>query len=188
MIAHTTTKVYSAAAKWLHWLIAALVAIQFVTAFLLPHIGRNTPLSTMISLHFSFGVLIAAVMVVRLIYRLIHPVPLEAKDAKTWERVLAKTVHGLFYLILIVSPLLGWASASAHSLPVSLFGLVELPPLAAAGAGWANSAGDIHATAMWVLLWLIGLHVAAALYHHLLRRDGTLWRMLPSHEHKPQRP
>lgn len=174
-----TAPTYSAPAKWLHWLVATLIAVQFVTVALLPHIGRDTPLSTTISLHFSFGLLIAIAMLIRLVHRLVHPVPLEAKDARTWERVLAKATHRLFYFILIVSPVLGWASASAHRLPVSLFGVIPLPPLAAPGAQWANTAGDIHGTVMWVLLWLIGLHIAAALYHHFLRRDGTLWRMLP---------
>jgi cytochrome b561 len=175
-VAHT----YPATAKRLHWLIVLLVAIQFVTAYLLPHIGRDTPPSTVINLHFSFGILILVVMAVRLVHRLRHPVPLEAGDAAPVERFLARTAHRLFYLILLVGPFLGWASASAHKLPVTLFGIVTLPAIAQPGARWANQAGDIHSTAMWALLWLIGLHAAAALYHHLIRRDGTLRRMLPA--------
>ncbi|MEO7578344.1 MAG: cytochrome b [Massilia sp.] len=180
MTATNTLPAYSGAAKRLHWLIVLLVAIQFVTAFLLPHIGRNTPPSTVINLHFSFGILILVVMAVRLVHRLRHPVPLEARDARPAERFLAKTTHRLFYLILLVGPFLGWASASSHKLPVTLFGILPLPPIAQAGAGWANEAGDIHSTAMWAILWLIGLHAAAAIYHHVIRRDGTLRRMLPS--------
>jgi cytochrome b561 len=175
-VAHT----YPATAKRLHWLIVLLVAIQFVTAYLLPHIGRDTPPSTVINLHFSFGILILVVMAARLVHRLRHPVPLEAGDAAPVERFLARTTHRLFYLILLVGPFLGWASASAHKLPVTLFGVVTLPAIAQPGARWANQAGDIHSTAMWALLWLIGLHAAAALYHHLIRRDGTLRRMLPA--------
>lgn len=87
--------------------------------------------------------------------------------------------HRLFYLILLVGPLLGWASASAHRLTVSLFGLVTLPSIAAPKASWALTAGDVHATAMWVLLALVSMH-AAALYHHAIRHDGTLRRMLPA--------
>lgn len=171
---------YSPAAKGLHWLMVVLIIVQYTSAFLLPHIGRKTPPSDVINLHFSLGVLVMLVMLVRLGHRLLHPVPLEVADAAPWERLLAKATHWLIYLILIVSPMLGWASASAHSLPVSLFGL-PLPALVAPGTGWANQAGDLHGTAMWALLWLLGLHVAAALFHHLVRRDGTLLRMLPSH-------
>ena len=180
MIATSALPTYSATAKRLHWLIVLLIAVQFVTASLLPDIDRNTPPSTVINLHFSFGILILVVMAVRLTHRVSHPVPLEAKDAKPVERFLAKTVHRLFYLILLVGPFLGWASASAHRLPVTLFGIIRLPAIAQPGSNWANQAGDIHSTAMWILLALIGLHAAAAFYHHLIRRDSTLRRMLPS--------
>jgi cytochrome b561 len=180
MTASTGGLRYSPVAKGLHWIIVLLLTVQFTTAFLLPHIGRNTPPSDVISLHFSIGVLILLVMATRFIHRLTHPVALEAHDAPPWERIVARTTHRVIYLILLAGPLLGWASASAHSLQVSLFGIVPLPALAAPGAGWGHTAGDIHGTAMWVLLWLVGFHVAAALYHHLVRQDGTLLRMLPS--------
>lgn len=172
-------RTYSPVARRLHWLIVLLLAIQFATAYALPHIGRDTQPSTVINLHFSFGVCILLVMAVRFVHRLLHPVALEAGDAQPWERLLARTTHQLFYLILLVGPVLGWAAASSHRLPVDVFGLVRLPPIAAPGAHWANTAGDVHGTAMWVLLWLLGAHVAAALYHHLLRGDGTLRRMWP---------
>jgi len=180
MHANPTPDSYSPVAKGLHWLIVLLLIIQFVTAFLLPHIGRNTPMSAVIGLHFSFGVLVFIVMAIRFVHRLMHPVALEAHDVPAWERFLARTTHRVFYLILLVGPLLGWASASAHRLPVTPFGIATLPAIAAPGAHWANTAGDIHATVMWLLLWLVGLHVAAALFHHVVRRDGTLRRMLPA--------
>jgi len=171
---------YTPTAKALHWTIVLLVTIQFVTALAMPDIGPHTQPDSWISLHFSFGVLILAVMAARLIHRLMYPVPLEASQAPAWERFAALLAHRLFYLILLVGPLLGWASASAHRLNVSLFGLVTLPPIAAPKAHWALIAGDVHATAMWVLLALVGLHAAAALYHHVVRHDGTLERMLPN--------
>jgi cytochrome b561 len=176
----TVAQGYSPAAKGFHWLVVLLLAAQFATAYLLPHIGRNTPPNTVINLHFSLGVLIMLVMAARFAHRLAHPVTLEAHDAKPWERFLAKTTHRLIYAILLVAPMLGWASASAHKLPVSFFGIVTLPAIAAPGAKWANTAGDVHSTVMWALLWLVGLHAAAALFHHFVRRDGTLRRMLPS--------
>jgi cytochrome b561 len=176
------SQAYSPAAKGLHWLIVLLVGVQFVTAYLLPHIRGDTPPSTVVNLHFSLGILILLVMALRLIHRLMYPVVLEARDATAWERILAKATHRVFYLILLVAPVLGWASASAHRLPVNLFGLVTLPAIAAPGAHWANIAGDIHGTVMWALLWLVGLHASAALFHHVVRRDGTLRRMLPMPE------
>jgi cytochrome b561 len=62
---------------------------------------------------------------------------------------------------------------------VRLFGFIPLPALAAKGTAWAHSAGDVHDVLLYVLLALIALHVLAALYHHVLRRDDVLRRMLP---------
>ena len=169
---------YGTTAKSLHWLIVLLVTVQFVLSFLMPDIGRDTKPTTVINLHFSFGVLILVVMAVRLVQRLAHPVPLEATNP-TWERTVALWTHRLFYLLLLVGPFLGWASASAHRLPVTVFGLFTLPALAAPRARWALTAGDIHMWAMYTMLGIIALHAAAALYHHFVRHDATLRRMLP---------
>jgi cytochrome b561 len=170
---------YSSAAKLLHWLIVLLVLTQFVIAILMPSIGRNTVPGTLINLHFSFGVLILIVMAIRFLFRLLYPVPLDMPGSPLWERWTARATHLAFYFILLVGPFLGWASASAHKLPVDVFGLFLLPDIAPAKARWALTAGDIHTYMMWTLLALIALHVTAALYHHFLRHDGVLRRMLP---------
>jgi cytochrome b561 len=67
---------------------------------------------------------------------------------------------------------------------VNVFGLVSLPAIAAPQAGWALLAGDVHSLLLWVLLALIGLHAAAALYHHFFRHDYILQRMLPERKRK----
>ena len=171
---------YSATAKALHWLIVVLVLSQFVVAALMPDIGPRTQSGTLVNLHLSLGVLIVAVTAVRLVNRLLDPVPLDERDAPAWESSAARATHLAFYFMLLAGPLLGWASASAHRLPVTLFGLVRLPALAPPRARWALTAGDIHSAAMWILLGLVAFHAAAALYHHFIRRDAVLRRMLPA--------
>ncbi|MEP6792469.1 MAG: cytochrome b [Ramlibacter sp.] len=171
---------YGPAGKAFHWTVAALVACQFVTALLLPHIKLDTPLDTTINLHFNFGLLILVVMAARLVHRWRHPVTVAPGDSPRWERTLALAMHRLFYAILLVGPFLGWAAASAHSVPVRLFGVLTLPGLAPRGAEWGYLAGDIHGYAMWTLLALIGIHAGAALYHHFVRHDDVLRRMLVS--------
>ena len=170
---------YSATAKSLHWLVVVLVLAQFVIAWLMPGIKRDMPANTLVNLHFSFGVLILVVMAIRLVHRLLHPVPLFMPQSPAWERCAAYATHVAFYWILLIGPELGWASASAHGLPVSVFGIVTLPAIAAPKARWALTAGDIHTYMMWALLCLIALHAAAALFHHFVRHDDVLRRMLP---------
>ena len=169
---------YNAADKAFHWTVVALVACQFVTALLLPNIELDTPLDTTINLHFNFGLLILVVMAARLVHRWMHPVTVAPGDSPGWDRMLALAMHWVFYAILLVGPFLGWAAASAHSVPVRLFGVFTLPALAPRKAQWAMLAGDIHGYAMWTLLALIGIHAGAAFYHHFVRRDNVLRRML----------
>lgn len=171
---------YSAFAKTLHWLVAALLVSQFVIAALMPDVHVGTPVDTTLSLHFSFGLVIAMLMMVRLVYRLRHPVAVAPGEAPRWEQQLARASHHVFYAVLIAGPFLGWAAASAHGQQVSLFGVLPLPALAPLEAKWGLLAGDVHGLGMWTLLGLVALHGVAALYHHLVRHDGVLRRMLPA--------
>ncbi|MEJ2375018.1 MAG: cytochrome b [Pseudolabrys sp.] len=171
---------YSGAARSLHWLILALLIAQFVFAWSMPHIGRTVPKSTVIDLHVWFGVTILFVVVIRLIVRLTHGEPVPEDGLPPWQRQTARVMHWLLYVLLFVIPILGWMNASWRGMHVTFFGLFELPKLLATRApGWGFT-GDLHGfLANWVLLVLVGLHVAAALYHYLIRRDRVMQRMLP---------
>ena len=170
---------YTGTAKTLHWLILALLIVQFVVAWTMPDIKRDTKPDTLINLHLSVGVLILAVAVVRLAWR---ADPWRAGAARR-RAALAGAIrphHPLAALSAAVRvPVLGWINASWRGFPVIMFGF-ELPKLVGTrvpGWGWT---GDVHGIlAEYALLVLVGLHVAAALYHYFIRRDGVLQRMLP---------
>ncbi|HMF21671.1 MAG TPA: cytochrome b [Pseudolabrys sp.] len=170
---------YSTTAKVLHWLIVVLVLAQFIFALTMPHIGRNTPVTTLISLHFSFGIIILLVALVRLFWRATHAEPAPLDGVPPWQVQSARAIHWLLYLLLLVLPVLGWTNASWRGMPIVMFGL-ELPKLIgirAPGWGWT---GTVHNfLAYYALLTLIGLHIAAGLYHYFIRRDRVLQRMLP---------
>lgn len=170
---------YTGTAKLLHWLIVALLIAQFTFAWLMPDIRRDTPVTTLISLHFTFGIVILAVAVMRLAWRAIHAEPPPEAGLPQWQALSGAIVHWLLYALLFIVPLLGWMDASRRGMPVVLVGF-ELPKLLATRApGWGWT-GDVHGLlANYVMLTLVGLHVAAALYHHFVRRDGVLKRMLP---------
>ncbi len=170
---------YTGTAKTLHWLIVVLLIAQFIFAWIMPHIGRDTPVTTLISLHFTFGVIVLAVAIVRLVWRATHPEPAPENGLPPWQHLSALIVHWLLYALLFVIPLLGWMDASRRGMPVVMFGL-ELPKLLetrAPGWGWT---GDVHGLlANYAMLALVALHVTAALYHQFIRHDGVLKRMLP---------
>jgi len=172
---------YTGVAKLLHWVMAALLVGQFTLGWTMPHIGRNTVPERLINLHFSLGVLLLLVAAVRLAWRATHPEPAPLDGVPPWQVQSARVVHVLLYVLLFVLPILGWINASWRGFDVSFFGLFVLPKLVAtraAGFGWT---GDIHAfLSNWALTGLVGLHVLAALYHAVVRRDRVLWRMLPA--------
>jgi cytochrome b561 len=179
MVNSTSAAGYTGTAKVLHWLILLLLIAQFIFAWTMPHIGRNTPVTTLISLHFTFGVIVLAVAVVRLGWRVTHREPAPADGVPPWQTATAHVVHWALYLLLFVVPILGWINASWRGMPVVMFGY-ELPRLIATRApGWQWT-GDVHGLlSNYVMLGLVGLHVVAALYHHVIRRDDVLRRMLP---------
>jgi cytochrome b561 len=170
---------YSGVAKVLHWTVVILLIAQFIVAWTMPHIGRNTPVTTLISLHFTFGIIILAVAIVRFTWRLVYGEPPPPPGLPAWQRIASHIVEWLLYLLLFVIPILGWINASYRGMPIVIGGL-ELPKLVATrvpGWGWT---GDVHGLlANYVMLALVGLHVAAALYHYFIVRDGVLQRMLP---------
>ena len=171
---------YTTTARTLHWLILALLIVQFAIGWLMPDIKRDTPVTTLIGLHFSFGVLILLVAIIRLGYRASHGEPPPADGIPPWQMTSARILHWLLYLLLFVIPILGWVNASYRGMPVPFFGLFDMPKiLATRAAGWGWT-GDVHMLlADWVITTLVGLHVLAGLYHYFVRRDGVLQRMLP---------
>ncbi|MEO8536923.1 MAG: cytochrome b [Betaproteobacteria bacterium] len=170
---------YGRVAKLLHWLMFALVAAQFVVAFLMPDIGRGTVPGTLINLHLSIGFTIIVVIVLRWLWRMGHPVPLDTDDGPRWQHAVARVTHALLYVLLLANPFLGWANASARDWNIDVFGLFRLPHLVAARSQLGRLSGDVHIYLAWTLLGLIALHVAAALYHYFVRHDRVLQRMLP---------
>lgn len=173
---------YGAVAKLLHWLIVALLVAQFLIGWTMPDIRRGTKPEGLISLHLSVGLLILFIVVIRILWRLSHPVPLLDDGQPYWQHRAAEATHGLLYLILFFLPLMGWANASSRGWTMHFFGLFTLPALVSSGSAFGHELGDIHILTSYVLLALIGLHVLATLYHQFWLRDRVLARMLPGRD------
>jgi cytochrome b561 len=177
---HTITPPeYSAPAKFFHWLTVILLVIQYSIGWLMPDIGRNTQPLGLISWHLSIGALIVLLVMIRLLWRWIHGPTAQAQIVSPRLHRVAQGTHLLLYFLLLAFPLMGWANASSRGWPVSLFGVLPLPTLSSKGSRLGHTLGDMHQLLVWVLIAVIALHVAAALYHHLILKDDTLRRTLP---------
>lgn len=174
---------YSPVSLTLHWLIAALVLAQIllVTA----HEAVDGP-DPYIGWHKSVGLLILALTLVRIAWRVFNPaIPLPV-DMKRWEKLLARTTHVLFYVVLLVMPLTGWLASSAVGREISWFGLFNWPLLPVGGGREAAAAFmNVHGLVVKGLYVLIALHVIGALKHHFVDRDNVLHRMLPFIPRRP---
>lgn len=169
---------YGVVAKILHWLIFALLAVQYAIGSIMPHIGRHTTDEGWVSWHFSVGAAILFFIVLRLAWRLVHPVP-QLPTLSAFERLVSGATHWALYLLVLAMTLLGWAATNSRGWDVRLFGLVTLPSIAPKGSHWGHECGDIHNVLVYVLLGFIVLHVTAALYHYFVKRDEVAGRMVP---------
>ena len=169
---------YGMVAKVLHWLIFALLAVQYAIGSIMPHIGRKTLDEGWVSWHFSVGAAILFFILIRLVWRLLHPVP-QLDTLAPWEKFLSGFTHWALYLLVLAMTLLGWAATNSRGWEVKLFGLVTLPQLAPNGSKWGHECGDIHNILVYVLLGFIVLHVTGALYHYFVKHDRVVARMLP---------
>lgn len=174
---------YSATARWLHWLTAAGVLVMLPLGLAMTYRGNTLDLwdgltEALYSTHKLLGFLLLWLMAGRLLYRIMHGVPPDEPGLAPPQRFAAHLVHWLLYGLLIVVPMLGWIGVSLFPAR-EVFGLFSLPSLAAPDEVAAARVLGLHGTLALITGGLVGLHVAAALYHRFVRRDGVLRRMWP---------
>lgn len=171
---------YSNSTRVLHWLSVLAITVAFVAMEIREDMARShewRPLVT--QLHFWAGLTVLALLPFRLWLHASQPTPAIVPPPQAWAALAARATHVALYVALLAQPLLGLATAGADGKIVVLPLLgIALPPVMAASELWADRLEEIHGLLANGLLILIGLHVAAALWHHFGWRDNTLRRML----------
>lgn len=176
---------YAPIQRFLHWTIAFLVICMLIAGAVIDSYGFEglkaafgLPATNLIyKYHKTFGILILGLMLIRLAVRLRLGKPDYAQPLTLFERVTSSAVHRLFYLLLIVMPALGWLATGAGGFPVEFFSW-NLPALIGRDEALSKTLYDLHGVIGNLLMALIALHVAGALSHALMRKDGVLRRML----------
>lgn len=180
---------YGTVAMGFHWLIALLVIANICVGLYMGDLPRSDPMKFQIfQIHKSIGLTVLALSVLRVLWRVINPVPPIPRGMSTPLTFAAKAMHWLFYFLIVAVPLAGWIMVSASPLGngTSFFGLFVWPNLPFFTGMTREALHPVHETfetahvfLAWSMIVLVPLHVAAALYHHFLRRDDVLRRMLP---------
>lgn len=168
---------YSLGAIILHWAIALLIVGNVIGAFVAEDLPKAEAQMIM-NLHKATGLLVLALTVLRIVWRLTHKPPPYPREMKGWEVTLAKGVHTLLYVLMVAIPLTGWlfVSAASGGKPIDFYGLFGWPgvPLAQSRdtAGFVKEFHEIFAFAL-IGLWV--LHVAGALKHMFADRFFRMW-------------
>lgn len=181
---------YSTVAIILHWAIAALVIANVLIGWQASDL-RGPEKRELMSLHLPIGVSVLLLTLVRIAWRLAHKPPPLPAYLKGWERVLSKTVHVGFYVVLLAMPLSGWLAVSSNETPrpIDMFGLFQVPVFGpvAAMEGFHDVIEEVHhLIAKAIAYVLIPLHVLGALKHQFIDGRDELGRMLPFATRRPK--
>jgi cytochrome b561 len=171
---------YTHTAMVFHWLIAVLIVGTFSLGLVMTGIPGLTPTKLKyFSWHKWAGVTVLTLATLRLLWRLANPAPAYPSAMPRWQQRAANGLHVLLYGLIFGVPLSGYFYTLAAGVPVVYFGLVQLPLLIAPNPALKPLLKGLHYWLNMVLAGAVGLHVAAALKHHFIDRDGVLKRMLP---------
>lgn len=171
---------YSKVAIALHWLIAVLVIANFTLASMAEDLPREAQ-GALMAPHKAIGVSILMFSLLRLFWRLGHRPPVLPDAIPNWQAVAGRTVHTLFYFLIIAVPLSGWLMASAHpqAPPVDFFGLFDATLPVEKSKALAGIGHETHEILTKPFFVLILLHILAALKHQFIDRLPFIQRMWP---------
>ena len=180
MTVTTQPRPFTPFSRILHWTMAALI---LTTLFI--GIGMVASLShyhTLISIHRPLGILILALVAIRLVNRVLNPPPPLPEAMPAWQRFVAVGSHVLLYALMFALPLVGWAMLSAAGYPIVLYGPLQLPPIAPQNPGLFATLRTTHTVLALLLFATFLAHLGAALTHALIYRDDvfpsmTFWRL-----------
>jgi cytochrome b561 len=173
-----TTSGYTPVARVLHWTTAALVIFMILAGFYIVNVEDGPLHDEIYDLHKSVGMLILPLVLFRLLYRLTHSPPPLPADMPVIEQAAAHFNHWGLYAMLIAQPVVGWIATSAYRAPIPFFWLFNVPPIWRADRALSEFLYVIHGwIGIAITIFVLG-HIGAALFHHFIRKDDILVRML----------
>ena len=168
---------YPVSVRWMHW-VTVLLVLGGVTMVLLREELEGKPLKRLLmTCHQTAGLLVLLLVLVRLWTVMKHCHQLPVHPLPLLLRLAAKATHVVLYLALLAVPLIGWVYVSAKGHPPALFGVLPMPALVAEDMDLADTLSDWHVWLGYAFLSVIAAHVVAALWHHLVKKDGVLTSM-----------
>ena len=174
-----TTEGWGWPTRALHWIVALMVLVQFGHGLWMDDVARSER-AFQFWLHAAMGSSLLVFVAVAFVWWLANPSPREPAGTPGWQKRAAQLTHWALYALLFATMLAGWLLAGTLRDPVEvqMFGFLTLPQLLAPGSSLHEFLEEAHEIAGYLLILLAALHVAAALWHHFVLRDGVLKRMV----------
>ncbi len=173
-----TSASYGLISVLFHWLSALIVLALFPLGLWMVSLDYYHPwYQTGPDLHRSFGVVLIALTIMRLIWLFYSAKPSSLNTNKKWQAILAKLIHYLLYLFIFIMFVSGYLITTAKGDSVYVFELFELPALSDSLSEYETIFAKVHLWLAYILMAAVSLHIAAALKHHFINRDKTLVRM-----------
>ncbi len=182
MSTQTTTR-YSALAMFLHWLLALGLVGMFAVGLYMADLPFSPQRLKLYNWHKWAGITILSLSLLRLVWRfVIRPPALPSTIERAmpkWQLQAFHATHIGLYALFFIVPLVGWAYSSAAGFPVVVFGVIPLPDFVPVSKDLAEMIKPWHQISAFTLAGLVVLHVAAAIKHQFIDKDGLINRMLP---------
>jgi cytochrome b561 len=169
---------YTVTARVLHWVTALVIALMLPLGVIIGNDWGGPLQNSLHGLHESLGALLIPVVLARLGHRLTNPPLPLPQDISALQRFAAHVTHVGLYALLVAQPLVGWSAMSASGEPVTVLGLFALPPIAPENRVFSEQLFVLHGLIGFSIAGLLAAHIGAALYHHLVRKDRVLMRMI----------
>jgi len=170
---------WGAPAKLFHWAMAALIFAQIALGLVAVAWHVSPTKLNLFVWHKSTGLLVLALLALRLLWRLSNRAPALPAEMAGWERWGAHLSHFLLYVLMIALPVTGWVISSASNVPFRIFWQIPLPAITAPDKATADLFASVHGWLVTLLALVLFAHIGAALRHHYVKKDTVLARMLP---------
>ncbi len=171
---------YVASSRWLHWIMAALMAVVIVVGVWIKYFEpASEPFKMRLyNLHESLGVVVFVLVLVRLVNRWRHPPPPLPAGTPALIHFAASATHMGLYALLVLMPVIGFLATNAWGFPLTVFGVLPMPVPLGKNEELAKLLSLLHLSGAIAVVMLIGGHLMGVLYHTFVRRDGLLRRMM----------
>jgi cytochrome b561 len=177
MTASETPQRFALPARLLHWTVAAAMPIQIYLGWAAEWETERIESFRLIRSHYQLGIVIFGLMLLRVLWRVGYGAPLRLQAQRRWQSLVAATVHGLLYALLLTMPVSGYVIWVWMDGPMDILGVVHLPRLFTPPVDDETGralAWYIHYYSSWAVIALVALHIIAALWHQYVRRDNLI--------------